>query len=172
MQRAYRIDSIDQLCRQHVRRATADERLRRMDDVERAVAELDPRHDYAVDRVVAKIGCRGWVAPERSKAPGSDLIHDLRLLVEDLSDSVDLPADAVGEQVLTVEDLAQAIQRLDQDDRPLARGGPRQPQVGVRRPQAGRASSAAASIGSSGRIRTASSVAAASASSPRRSGTT
>ncbi|MEM7696185.1 MAG: hypothetical protein AAF318_17175, partial [Pseudomonadota bacterium] len=89
MQRAYRIDSIDQLSRQQIRRATADERLRRMDDAEQAVNELDPSRHYAVDRVVARLGCGGWVRPERSKAPGADLIHDLRLLVEDLSDSVD-----------------------------------------------------------------------------------
>ncbi|TWT96632.1 RNA polymerase sigma factor SigB [Botrimarina colliarenosi] len=106
MQRSYRIDTINELRRQQIRRASTDERLRRLEEVERAVAELDPARDYAVDRVVTRIGCRGWVRPDRDKAPGADLIHDLRLLVEDLSDSVDLPADAVGEQVLTVEDLA------------------------------------------------------------------
>lgn len=106
MQRAYRIDAIDEIRRRHLRRATADERLRRMEEVERSIGELDPSREYAVDRIVTRIGCRGWVAPDRDKAPGSDVIHDLRLLVEDLSDSVDLPADAVGEQVLTVDDLA------------------------------------------------------------------
>lgn len=106
MQRSYRIDAINELRRQQIRRSSVDERLRRLEEVERAVAELDPARDYAVDRVVTRIGCRGWVRPDRDKAPGVDLIHDLRLLVEDLSDSVDLPAEAVGEQVLTVEDLA------------------------------------------------------------------
>ena len=106
MQRAYRIDAIDDLRRQHLRSATPEQRLRRIDEVEQAVAELEPGRDYAVDRVVARIGCRGLVPPDRDKAPGADLVHDLRLLVEDLSDSVDLPADAVGEQVLTVEELA------------------------------------------------------------------
>lgn len=106
MQRAYRINAIDELRGQQLRRASADERLRRLEEVERAVGELDPARDYAVDRVVNRIGCRGWVRPDRDKAPGADLIHDLRLLVEDLSDSVDLPADSVGEQVLTVDDLA------------------------------------------------------------------
>ena len=33
-------------------------------------------------------------------------MHDLRLFVEDLSDAADLPADAMGEQVFTVEELA------------------------------------------------------------------
>ncbi|QDV76260.1 sigma-70 family RNA polymerase sigma factor [Botrimarina mediterranea] len=106
MQRTYRIDAIEEIRRQQIRRSSVDERLRHLEEVERAVAELDPSRDYAVDRVVNRIGCRGWVRPDRDKAPGIDLIHDLRLLVEDLSDSVDLPADAVGEQVLTVEDLA------------------------------------------------------------------
>lgn len=106
MQRAYRINAIDELRGQQLRRASADERLRRLEEVERAVAELDPSRDYAVDRVVNRIGCRGLIRPDRDKAPGLDLIHDLRLLVEDLSDSVDLPADSVGEQVLTVDDLA------------------------------------------------------------------
>lgn len=106
MQRTYRINAIDELSRQQIRRASPDERLRRLEEVERAVGELDPSRDYAVDRVVTKIGCRGWVRPDRDKAPGADLIHDLRLLVEDLSDSVDLSADSVGEQVLTVNDLA------------------------------------------------------------------
>ncbi|MEO0531607.1 MAG: RNA polymerase subunit sigma-70, partial [Planctomycetota bacterium] len=106
MQRAYRINAIDELRGHQLRRASADERLRRLEEVERAVAELDPARDYAVDRVVNRIGCRGLIRPDRDKAPGADLIHDLRLLVEDLSDSVDLPADSVGEQVLTVDDLA------------------------------------------------------------------
>ncbi|MGL4513145.1 MAG: sigma-70 family RNA polymerase sigma factor [Lacipirellulaceae bacterium] len=106
MQRAYRIDSIDRLRAEQLRSASPEERMRRISEVECALGELQPGGSYAVDRVVQRIGCRGWVRPDRDKAAGADLIHDLRLLVEDLSDSVDLPAEAVGEQVLTVEDLA------------------------------------------------------------------
>lgn len=106
MQRAYRIDAIDRLRAEQIRSATPEERLRRIDTIEEAMAELDPQGRVAVDRLVHRIGCRGWVRPDRDKAAGIDLIHDLRLLIEDLSDSVDLPADAMGEQVLTVEDLA------------------------------------------------------------------
>ena len=40
------------------------------------------------------------------KIQGDDLLHDLRLFVEDLSDSADMAADNIGEQVLTVEELA------------------------------------------------------------------
>ena len=106
MQRAYRIDAIDRLRTEQLRSATPEERLRRINDIEGVISELDPKGRVAVDRLVTKIGCRGWVRPDREKAVGVDLIHDLRLLIEDLSDSVDLPADSVGEEVMTVEDLA------------------------------------------------------------------
>ncbi len=107
MQRAYRIDAIDRLRAEQLRSASPEERLRRIDTIEQAMAELDPQGHLAVDRLVHRIGCRGWVRPDRDKAAGIDLIHDLRLLIEDLSDSVDLPAEAMGEQVLTVDDLAE-----------------------------------------------------------------
>ena len=42
----------------------------------------------------------------RGSIDGSDLLHDLRLYVEDLSDLAELHADAMGEQVFTVEELA------------------------------------------------------------------
>jgi len=71
MQRSYRIQAIDELRRQQIRRASPDERLRRLEEVERAIAELDPNPDYAVDRIVTKIGCRGWVRPDRDKAAGA-----------------------------------------------------------------------------------------------------
>lgn len=106
MQRAYRIDVIDRLRTEQIRAASPEERLRRIDQVEQVMSRMKPSDEIVVDRAVQQIGCRGWVRPDRSKASGSDLIHDLRLLIEDLSDSVDLPADAVGEQVLTVEELA------------------------------------------------------------------
>ncbi|TWT46620.1 sigma-70 family RNA polymerase sigma factor [Botrimarina hoheduenensis] len=106
VQRAYRIDAIDRLRAEQLRSAPLEDRVRRIDRIELAISDLDAANHYAVDRIVKTIGCGGWVPRDRDKAPGADLIHDLRLLVEDLSDSVDLPASAVGEQVLTVEDLA------------------------------------------------------------------
>ncbi len=106
MQRAYRIDAIDRLRTEQLRTASAEERLRRIDQAEMVISRMKPSDEITVDRVVQQIGCRGRIRPDRNKATGHDLMHDLRLLIEDLSDSVDLPADAMGEQVLTVEDLA------------------------------------------------------------------
>ena len=106
MQRAYRIDAIDRLRTEQLRTASPEERLRRIDQAEKVISRMKPSDEIAVDRVVQQIGCRGRIRPDRNKATGNDLMHDLRLLIEDLSDSVDLPADAMGEQVLTVEDLA------------------------------------------------------------------
>ena len=42
----------------------------------------------------------------KRKIAGKDLVHDLRLLVEDLSDAAELDAEMMGEQVFTVEELA------------------------------------------------------------------
>ncbi len=42
----------------------------------------------------------------KTKVPGQQVSHDLRLLVEDLSDAAAMPSEAAGEEVLTVEELA------------------------------------------------------------------
>ncbi len=40
------------------------------------------------------------------KLTGEQASHDLRLFVEDLTDAAAVPADAAGEEVLTVEEMA------------------------------------------------------------------
>ena len=49
-----------------------------------------------------------------------------------------VPAEAAGERVVTVEELGQAFQCLDEDHFPLAAIGPDQPPIRDGRPQAGR----------------------------------
>ncbi|MEN1680299.1 MAG: sigma-70 family RNA polymerase sigma factor [Planctomycetota bacterium] len=106
MQRAYKTDVIDRLRRQQSRYAPPEKRLEQIDDAERLIAELDPDRTYPYDYVCYRVT---GIRPETDasvKVTGADLRHDLRLLVEDLSDSVDLRADALGEQVMTVDELA------------------------------------------------------------------
>ena len=91
----------------------------------------------------------------RTKLTGEQAEHDLRLFVEDLSDAANVPADAAGEQVLTVERSEQDVQRFDQDGLALAAAGAGQPAIRVRRAQARWVSCAARSIGSSRRTRSA-----------------
>ncbi|MCG8449714.1 MAG: sigma-70 family RNA polymerase sigma factor [Pirellulales bacterium] len=73
---------------------------------EGVIARLVLEKSYPAAQVVSEIA--GLPLPEAGnrKIPGDILLHDLRLLIEDLSDAADLNAAAAGEQVFTVEQLA------------------------------------------------------------------
>lgn len=106
MQRAYKTDVIDRLRRQQSRYAPREKRLEQIEAAERLIAELEPKKLYPYEYVCYRITS---IRPETDadvKISGAELRHDLRLLVEDLSDSANLEADAIGEQVLTVDELA------------------------------------------------------------------
>ncbi|MEM9186213.1 MAG: sigma-70 family RNA polymerase sigma factor, partial [Planctomycetota bacterium] len=106
MQRAYNTDVIDRLRRQQSRYAPRDKRLEQIEAAEQLIAELEPAKQYPYDYVCYRVT---GIRPETDAGvnmTGAELRHDLRLLVEDLSDSADLEADALGEPVLTVDDLA------------------------------------------------------------------
>ena len=87
--------------------APREQLLARIDAAERLIASVDVDQHYQSDQVLEHLDHDDEldVAAER-KVHGRDLVHDLRLLVEDLSDVAELPADAMGEQVFTVEELA------------------------------------------------------------------
>ncbi|MEM6331139.1 MAG: sigma-70 family RNA polymerase sigma factor [Planctomycetota bacterium] len=107
MQRSYYTPVIDRLRRQQSRYAPREKRLEQIEAAERLIAEVDPEKKYPYEYVCFRIT---GIRPETDageKIPGDHLRHDLRLFVEDLSDSADLHADAAGEPVLTVDELAQ-----------------------------------------------------------------
>ena len=79
--------------------------LTTIDAAERLIASVDLDDHYRTAQVLARVNGNRPIA-ERGKISGRDLVHDLRLLVEDLSDTANLQADAMGEQVFTVEELA------------------------------------------------------------------
>ena len=107
MHREYRSPAIDRLSQQQSRYAPRDKRLEQIESAERLVAEVDPDKVYPYDYVSYRVtGVRADVDADE-KIQGDDLRHDLRLLIEDLSDSTDLPVDDVSEQVLTVDQLAE-----------------------------------------------------------------
>ena len=72
------------------------------------------------------------------KLTGREASHDLRLFVEDLSDVGRRAGRGGGRAGADGRGVGQAVQRLDQDDFPLAAAGAGQPAVRVGRPQAGR----------------------------------
>ncbi|HYO25432.1 MAG TPA: RNA polymerase subunit sigma-70, partial [Lacipirellulaceae bacterium] len=86
--------------------APREQLLARIDAAERLIASVDVDQQYQSAQVLEHLDRNEEVNAAAEKVRGRDLVHDLRLLVEDLSDAAELPADAMGEQVFTVEELA------------------------------------------------------------------
>ncbi len=100
---AYQHPVLKQLKEQQARFAPRERRVEQIDRAEQLLAEIDPARRYPYEYLCFRItGYR----PEATPAlilEGGDVIHDLRLFVEDLSATVGQPADAISEPVLTVE---------------------------------------------------------------------
>lgn len=73
---------------------------------ERLIARLDAEKKYPAAEIVSEVVGESVPEAGNRRIEGNELIHDLRLFVEDLSDAMDLSVDSVGEQVFTVEELA------------------------------------------------------------------
>ena len=103
-------DVMDELSRRFeaavIREALDFTRGRKVEAAERLIAEIDGEKTYPYEYVCFRITGYRPSESATSKFLGEDLLHDLRLFVEDLSDSADMAADNIGEQVLTVEELA------------------------------------------------------------------
>ncbi len=106
MRAEYRSEILKDLRDQQVRFAPRDKKLEQIDRAERLIGEIDRARAYPYDYVCYRITDFRPNCNPHSKLDGEDLLHDLRLFVEELSDSADIPADAARERVLTVEELA------------------------------------------------------------------
>ena len=85
---------------------TRESALSQINAAEQLIGQIDKETNYPAGEVLPHIAGEPLPQAGNRRIPGGDLVHDLRLFVEDLSDSADLSADAVGEQVFTVEQLA------------------------------------------------------------------
>jgi RNA polymerase sigma factor (sigma-70 family) len=106
MQRDYQSPVLQDLCDQQIRFAPRVKKLQQVEAAERLISEVDPQREYPYDYVCFRVTGYRPEAAEPTKISGSELLHDLRLFVEELSDSADMAAENIGEQVLTVEELA------------------------------------------------------------------
>jgi RNA polymerase primary sigma factor/RNA polymerase sigma factor len=86
--------------------ASRGEMLARIDAAEKLIPSIVLGDNYPAAEVLSLIEGKPMPEAGNRKIPGTDLVNDLRLLVEDLSDMIELAADSVGEQVFTVEELA------------------------------------------------------------------
>jgi RNA polymerase sigma factor (sigma-70 family) len=105
----YKNPAIRQLKEQQVRYAPRDARLAQIDKAELLLEELDLAQDYRYQDLCQRITTyRPEMYPDLVVS-GEDAAHDLRLFIEDLSDSANIKAESLLEQVLTVEDVSKAF---------------------------------------------------------------
>jgi RNA polymerase primary sigma factor len=98
--------AIRQLRDQQVRFAPREKRMEQAAQAEKLLVELDPARTYPYDYLCYRItNFRPDSYPDL-KLTGQEARHDLRLFVEDVSDSAGVQAEAAGERVMTVEALA------------------------------------------------------------------
>jgi RNA polymerase primary sigma factor len=106
MHQDYQNSVLRDLRDQQIRFAPRPKKLQQVEAAERLIAELRPEKTYTYEYICFRITGYRPEALAHTTISGADVLHDLRLFVEDLSDSADMTADNIGEQVLTVEELA------------------------------------------------------------------
>ncbi|QEF96567.1 RNA polymerase principal sigma factor HrdA [Stieleria maiorica] len=73
---------------------------------ETLLSEIEEDREYAYDFLCFRITNYRSDRPGRHNIASADLAHDLRLLIEDLSELADLSVEEIAEQVHTVQDLS------------------------------------------------------------------
>ncbi len=106
MHEEYKNPVIRWLRSRQLHQASRETMLSQIEAAERLISSLDADSSYPAAEVVSQITGESLPEAGNRKIQAADLLHDLRLFVEDLSDVAELHADAVGEQVFTVEQLA------------------------------------------------------------------
>ena len=97
---------IKQLRDQQMRVASRDKKLEHVGRAEKLLAEVDPGRSYPYEYLCYRITEYRPDTAAGVTVPGKDLAHDLRLFVEDVSDSADVKVEDAGEPVHTVEELS------------------------------------------------------------------
>ncbi len=106
MHAEYRSPILKQLRDQLVRYAPRDRKIEQADRAERLLGEIDPDRDYTYEYLCYRITDYRPDSNPLLKVPGEDVQHDLRLLIEDVSDAATIAANEVSEPVHTVEKLS------------------------------------------------------------------
>ena len=106
MNTAYLNSTLRQLRDQQVRFAPRDKKLEQVNRAEHLLAELEPERNYTYEYLCYRITDYRPEASPKLTMSGEEAQHDLRLFVEDVSESADVRAEEAGEQVHTVEELS------------------------------------------------------------------
>lgn len=109
MHSGYKSPVIRHLRDQQVRFAPREKKIEQINRAEALIGEIEPERSYTFEYVCFRItGYRPESFPN-ARVGGADLRDDLRLFVEDLSDSADLEAEQFSEPVLTVDQLSKQL---------------------------------------------------------------
>jgi len=106
MHSGYLNPAIRELRDQQVRFAPREKKLEQADRAERLLTELEADRLYPYEYLCYRVTRFRPQAYPDLKVTGNEAHHDLRLLVEDLTDAADVPARDAGEAVLTVDELS------------------------------------------------------------------
>ncbi len=106
MHEDYRDAKIKELRDQLTRFAPKAKKVEQSGLAEKLYGEVEPDRPYSFDYICFRITNYRPESPSRYSIASTDLQHDLRLLIEDLSDSADIAVTEVPEQVHTVEELS------------------------------------------------------------------
>ena len=106
MHTEYRVSAIRELRDQQVRFAPREKKLDQVAAAEKLLAEIEPDRVYTYEYLSYRITRFRPEAHCEVTFVGREAKHDLGLFVDDLSDAANVPADSVGERVVTIEELA------------------------------------------------------------------
>lgn len=106
MHQDYRIALIRELRDHQVKFTPRTKRLEQAERAEQLLSELDLSRDYPYEFIYYRVTDFRPEENSRKMVAGEEAAHDLRLLVEDLTDSLDLRIDEAKEPVHTVDELS------------------------------------------------------------------
>ncbi len=98
--------ALRQLRDQQVRFSPREKKLEQVDRAERLLTELESQKTYTYEYLCYRITNYRPESYPDLKLSGREAGHDLRLFIEDLSDSANVAVEAAGQKVLTVEELS------------------------------------------------------------------
>ena len=102
----FRHPAMDQFTRQQVRYTPQERKLVQLDRAEDLLAEIDVNRAYPYQYVCFRVTDYRSDAYPDLLLPGDELVHDLRLFIEELSASASISMSEAGEPVLTVEEVS------------------------------------------------------------------
>ena len=106
MHTEYQSNIIKQLRDQQVRFAPREKKLEQANRAEKLLAEIEPQKTYSYEYVCFRITDYRPDAAVDNTLSGQEASHDLRLFVEDVSDSASVRVEDVPEPVRTVDELS------------------------------------------------------------------